>query len=96
MPLHSRYNFYTEHGCEFCSEARAFLDSHEIDYLLFQVRPSSWPGFIEIHRMNQKTTIPKAIIPGCPALWDRQRNILACGIASIEKLILDEKKIDTP
>jgi hypothetical protein len=89
------YNFYVEHGCEFCNEARALLDSHEISYVLFTVTASSWPGFIDVHREGKKSTVPKSIIPGCPALWDRRQNILACGLESIEKLIAHEKFIDS-
>ncbi len=75
--------FYSEHSCDVCAEAELELQSTGINYRKYFVTASSHPGCILLWRNGESTAVPRSTIPYVPALFDKKKNFLVCGLEGI-------------
>jgi len=82
--------FYAQHGCEACSEAESEIQSNNLSYKKCYITASSNPGFLILWDGVSSMEIPKSTIPYVPAYYDKERNLLLCGVSAIEKYLRGE------
>lgn len=77
------YCLFVEHSCPICIEAQCVLDSREIQYKLIHITASAYPGSILVWDRTPPTLVAKDTIPFVPALFDKRKNLLLCGLSGI-------------
>tara|TARA_B100000497_G_C7629108_1_gene378056 strand:- start:834 stop:1094 length:261 start_codon:yes stop_codon:yes gene_type:complete len=75
--------FYAEHSCDVCADAEVELQSSGYNYKKYFVTAASQPGFILIWNGGESTMVHRTTIPYVPALYDKKRNFLICGLEGI-------------
>lgn len=79
--------FYSEHSCEVCADAELELQSFGIEYVKYFITASTYPNLILIWRNGESTMIPRNTIPYVPALFDKEKNFLICGLEGISNYL---------
>jgi glutaredoxin len=80
------YNLFVEHSCPICSEAEALLQSRDFAYDKYYTTASHIPSHIYVWMSEFPTLLPKETIPAVPALFDKGKNVLICGLQGIDKV----------
>jgi len=81
------YCLFVEHSCPLCAEAQCALDANNIRYKLIHITSGIYPNTIFVWDKNPPTLIDKSTIPFVPALFDKKKNILLCGLDGILKIL---------
>jgi hypothetical protein len=75
-----RFVFYWQRGCPACAEVEDFLEQHaEGQYLKVLLTRTHHPGISELSWKGGSTTIASTLVPGAPAIWDKQRGLMPVG-----------------
>lgn len=82
----SAWTLFVSPACPLCAEAEAVVDAR-LGCRKRRVLPSSRPGFIVVDAEPEPIEAPASTIPGTPALWDHERNVLHVGLEAIERAI---------
>lgn len=76
-------------GCRVCEEVEDWLHEHGIEVERRVVRPSPFPGQWVVSGPTGIRRVPRAAIPGVPAIWMVERGELHVGDAAIRAAVGD-------
>ena len=71
----SRLVFYSATWCPDCKRSKAFLDEHQVEYLLIDIGKDS-DAFIFVEKLTRRVRIPTLIFPDGTVLVEPTNEVL--------------------
>lgn len=92
--MSSPWVLFVSPACPLCAEAEAIIDAQNIKfgYKKRRVLRSARPGFVVVEAEPEPIEAPAETIPGTPALWNRETNVLLVGLEAIESALLADSQ----